>query len=353
MLTDPNPDNPLVPQIAQLYKTNRVLHDQKATEWTIKYAGAPETSESLQQWKNEQKEFKLKEQEERRKQKVEKERLKIQQEIKEQKQTEEQKTINNVIISEYTLNLKDILDGKKKAVQQLCNAFQTRGWSLIKYPNDITDDIKHASQTIKTFFNAQYSTRKHKMGEWGQGYHKSKSKEGYRMLTHSQLELNDLKVYPSNFDIVLSMSQKLDNYSLLIVCKYCEILFGMKYDEMIMMNKNNKRKIVLLDALKNEKDINLKDISYDKGCGMLDIVKYFDKIDDSEHELVSTHSDPGLISFSLYSSIKGLQMFDVVKDKWIDVPSGDNNIGIGVIWCGIKAVEMNDKNQVGVHRVIR
>lgn len=38
LLTDPNPDDPLVPDIAQLYKTDRQRHDATAREWTSKYA---------------------------------------------------------------------------------------------------------------------------------------------------------------------------------------------------------------------------------------------------------------------------------------------------------------------------
>jgi ubiquitin-conjugating enzyme E2 D/E len=38
LFSDPNPDDPLVPEIAKLYKTNRKTHDQNALEWTRKYA---------------------------------------------------------------------------------------------------------------------------------------------------------------------------------------------------------------------------------------------------------------------------------------------------------------------------
>ena len=38
LLTDPNPDDPLVPEIANLYKNNRAQHDQTAREWTQRYA---------------------------------------------------------------------------------------------------------------------------------------------------------------------------------------------------------------------------------------------------------------------------------------------------------------------------
>eukprot|EP01083_Nonionella_stella_P106646 308005_1 len=38
LLTDPNPDDPLMGQIAHQYKTNRKGHDKKAREWTRKYA---------------------------------------------------------------------------------------------------------------------------------------------------------------------------------------------------------------------------------------------------------------------------------------------------------------------------
>lgn len=38
LLTDANPDDPLVPEIAQLYRTDRARHDSTAREWTAKYA---------------------------------------------------------------------------------------------------------------------------------------------------------------------------------------------------------------------------------------------------------------------------------------------------------------------------
>merc|ERR1712003_13001 len=38
LLTDPNPDDPLVPEIATLYKKDRKKHDKTAGEWTRKYA---------------------------------------------------------------------------------------------------------------------------------------------------------------------------------------------------------------------------------------------------------------------------------------------------------------------------
>jgi ubiquitin-conjugating enzyme E2 D len=39
LLTDPNPDDPLVPDIAQLYKTNKGAYEEKAREYTMLYAG--------------------------------------------------------------------------------------------------------------------------------------------------------------------------------------------------------------------------------------------------------------------------------------------------------------------------
>ncbi len=38
LLTDANPDDPLVPEIANLYKTDRARHDSNARENTSKYA---------------------------------------------------------------------------------------------------------------------------------------------------------------------------------------------------------------------------------------------------------------------------------------------------------------------------
>lgn len=38
LLTDPNPDDPYVPEIAHELQTNKQAHDQTAQEWTQKYA---------------------------------------------------------------------------------------------------------------------------------------------------------------------------------------------------------------------------------------------------------------------------------------------------------------------------
>ncbi|CAD5167472.1 ubiquitin-conjugating enzyme E2-17 kDa-like [Musa acuminata AAA Group] len=38
LLTDPNPDDPLVPEIAHMYKTDRAKYETTAKSWTQKYA---------------------------------------------------------------------------------------------------------------------------------------------------------------------------------------------------------------------------------------------------------------------------------------------------------------------------
>ncbi|XP_039272881.1 ubiquitin-conjugating enzyme E2 D2-like [Styela clava] len=38
LMCDPNPDDPLVPEAARLYKTDRSKYDSLAREWTMKYA---------------------------------------------------------------------------------------------------------------------------------------------------------------------------------------------------------------------------------------------------------------------------------------------------------------------------
>jgi len=38
LLTDPNPEDPLVPEIARMYKTDREKYNEMAKEWTRKYA---------------------------------------------------------------------------------------------------------------------------------------------------------------------------------------------------------------------------------------------------------------------------------------------------------------------------
>ena len=38
LLCDPNPDDPLVPEIARLYKTDKAKYQELSKEWTRKYA---------------------------------------------------------------------------------------------------------------------------------------------------------------------------------------------------------------------------------------------------------------------------------------------------------------------------
>lgn len=38
LLTDPNPKDPLVPEIAQIYNTNRAQYEETARVWTLRYA---------------------------------------------------------------------------------------------------------------------------------------------------------------------------------------------------------------------------------------------------------------------------------------------------------------------------
>ena len=38
LLTDPNPDDPLVPDVAKIYRKSKIEHDRIAREWNLKYA---------------------------------------------------------------------------------------------------------------------------------------------------------------------------------------------------------------------------------------------------------------------------------------------------------------------------
>jgi ubiquitin-conjugating enzyme E2 D/E len=44
LLSDPNPDDPFVPDIANLYKQNRSAYEERARMWTLQYAVSDENS---------------------------------------------------------------------------------------------------------------------------------------------------------------------------------------------------------------------------------------------------------------------------------------------------------------------
>ncbi|CAK7323884.1 unnamed protein product [Dovyalis caffra] len=48
LLTDPNPDDPLVPEIAHMYKTDRAKYETTARSWTQKYAMEQEAGTPLE-----------------------------------------------------------------------------------------------------------------------------------------------------------------------------------------------------------------------------------------------------------------------------------------------------------------
>jgi Ubiquitin-conjugating enzyme len=45
LIDDPNPDDPLVPEIAYVFKSNRKEYDRKAREWTKEHASVQNTEE--------------------------------------------------------------------------------------------------------------------------------------------------------------------------------------------------------------------------------------------------------------------------------------------------------------------
>jgi ubiquitin-conjugating enzyme E2 D/E len=51
LLTDPNPDDPFVPDIARLYKENRAAYEEQARNWTLTYAipDDPDTSGDMRE----------------------------------------------------------------------------------------------------------------------------------------------------------------------------------------------------------------------------------------------------------------------------------------------------------------
>jgi hypothetical protein len=51
LLCDPNPDDPLVPEIARIYKTDREKYNELAREWTRKYAMWWKWCEKKKKWK--------------------------------------------------------------------------------------------------------------------------------------------------------------------------------------------------------------------------------------------------------------------------------------------------------------
>jgi len=91
---------------------------------------------------------------------------------------------------------------------------------------------------------------------------------------------------------------------------------------------------------------------------MLDIAYYlndekvFEKSELEVEENCAPHYDPGLLSLSVLSTHRGLELYDPVKEEW--VPHLGDDKSLAVLWCGEAAQQAtNGLLRPAVHRVIR
>eukprot|EP01083_Nonionella_stella_P017254 48234_1 len=239
-------------------------------------------------------------------------------------------------INTRTLDLQKILDGDKHEAQLMYQDFTTKGWSKIKYPAAFVELIQKMETEFTQFFALDHKDKMQYALPHDLGFHCTSYKEGYRMLTKTHLSDNTDK-YPKHLGALLvSAAKYLDAFGVNVLSQNAETLLdGLTLEDI------QRRQEYWVPSLLNDKA---------NGCGMLDVARYFDKIRDHEDELVTAHIDPGLLSFSIYSNLKGLQLYDPRCDQWMDV---NTTIGEGVMWCGEAMESVNAKICGGIHRVNR
>jgi len=206
---------------------------------------------------------------------------------------------------------------------------------LVNLSPDFAKSIETLCLKTNSFFDKSESEKKLFEYPPNFGFVSNNFKEAFRWLSGPLLFKDELPFSLAND--VTTISAFFDSFFKNLIFTISE-----KYFEFSSSDVGNIFKIPLLSTEEKDKRGKTKKNNF----GMFDIVRY--KTNKVNREfLVNAHVDPGLFSFSVYSSISGLEMLDISTNKWVSIPTNK-----GVIWCGSTAIEAsNGAFKGGWHRV--
>lgn len=163
-------------------------------------------------------------------------------------------------------------------------------------------------------------------------------KESFRWLTQDLLQPETIPQIMR--DSLTELTHEMDKLMLNLVSSTASVLFKKH-----------------LELLGKDYDIPLLKSESPK-WSMFDIAYYLNdqqKFVESELEVdenCAPHYDPGLLSLSILSTHRGLELYDPLSDQWIPHTGEDKSLAI--LWCGKAALEASDGTlRPAVHKVIR
>ena len=265
-----------------------------------------------------------------------------------------QKIIDESYISEKSVSLSQILGGfgkeNKSAIDKILKNLSVNGWVLVKMLPSQQLPHKNLEKKISNFIenlrgnnNSLFELTK------GMGYESNNFRDAYRWFTGNMNEIDDI---PEEFcSDLFSVSSFFDNFFIKLLGDISNFSKLNKMNFVSYEDLENLGEIFEIPLLYSDKTDKLKLPNLkSRGFGMIDVVHYANKNQNlkiDRDELVESHVDPGLFSFSTYSSLEGLELYDRENNIWIQVP-----LDMGAIWCGYTAeVSSEGYFKGGYHRV--
>lgn len=227
-------------------------------------------------------------------------------------------------VENYIVPLTSILKNNDESVKKVSDSLTLRGYTFIKLPIDLVNQIDECLIIINNFFDNTEQYKKKFFKEPIFGYFNVNHKESFRMLTGARL---DEHTFPPHFDKIKDLINTVDKLMYSIALLLSPKLFP--------------------NLLSEAQNLEIPFFGMKKQWGMFDIAKYYN--DGKRIQLnCKEHYDPGLLSLSLRSTEPGLQLKDEFG-KWI-IPPNDKTVAI--LWTGNAATQLNPKIKQGVHRVV-
>uniref|UniRef100_A0A7S4U8I6 Fe2OG dioxygenase domain-containing protein n=1 Tax=Paramoeba aestuarina TaxID=180227 RepID=A0A7S4U8I6_9EUKA len=250
------------------------------------------------------------------------------------------------------LSLQKLINKDQRSLNELQNHLEVDGWAFVELDSPTTSQISELAPQLLNFFNTtpSYAKFKHSENLVGgvetdgpvYGYNlDAPRKEGLRLLTNSRLSQRWIPdscpgltpfsetLHKLMFDLVSSASPHLFS------CSAEEL--GKKWDVPMLRGEDHPK--AKLDGPGNGR------------FAMLDVAYYFNS-DSFELPNCEEHSDPGLLSLSVLSTLGGLQVFKRQTKEWVDAPTGVGN-STAILWGGTLIETITDgKLKSGIHRVL-
>jgi len=255
------------------------------------------------------------------------------------------------------ISLDQLLNKESSAIKNLDSALSSQGWAFVTLPDTFVTYVSSCASELNDYFTGTTTTDKLKFSESFNastaettdkydgnvlGYYKAEGhKEGLRVLTGGRLKEKwmDVKIREK----VKKLAVELDTMLVQLLQATAQPIFRVSYEEL------SKQVPIIANTINSPTNFSTENFA------MLDVAFYTHddrKIFPLEKEdqiSVYPHYDPGILSLSIFSSQKGLQLKDST-DQWIDKPLSNN---VGVLWAGEQASTISNGHvRPGWHRVM-